>query len=467
MSRSARTLLVGAVVVAVVALLLIGGALRTSSQSLPYLRDVNRSYAAQAAVLAARSNAIDRQLASAVPAMAASSRPDLVATLDTLVQAAESVAAQAEQLDAPAPTGGAGIDLTQAFADRATALEDLRRTVSRLLVLSPLPVVTSAEASDSVGPTPPSLSSSAAVTDLERVGAEIAASNRSYAAGRHALRAGPGRASVPASMWQNGAASWSATGALSLVNALTTSATLAPQHQVVLVTDALALTPAPVPPAAGASPTIVEIPPTNRLVVSAVVSDQGNVPARHVTVDMDVAPQTGKPASRRSATVSLGPGGATTVVLPAAQVAPDGHYTVTVTVTPPVANATASAATTDTLAVAVGPPSPPAVNQVAPAKGPARGGTHVVILGSGFTQATAVKFGTTDARFTVVSNTEIKAVSPPGTGTVLVTVENAGGPSGYSATHQFTYKGSGGSPGTTTTTTVATSAATTSTTGGG
>lgn len=453
MSRSARVTAVGGIVVVIVAILLIGGALRTGSQSVSYLREVNRSYAEETAVLAARSNLTGRQLGSVVPSMAASSRAALEASLDTLVDQAEGVARQAELLESPAPSGGSADDVATAFADRATALMDLRRTVERLLVLSPLPAVTSADPTASVAPTPPSLSTAAAAAALEQVGATIAASNRAYAAGVRALRSAPGRAALPPCSWTGAASSWSATGAASLVAALHGSPALAAVHDVVLVTDALALTPAPVPPATGspAAAGTVEVPPTRTLSVSAVVADRGNVPARDVAVELEVAPQTGAPPTRRTRSVSLAPESSASVSLPSAPVAPGGHYTVTVTVVPTVADTSAGAVTSATLSVTVGPPSPPAVAQVTPDKGPAQGGTTVVILGSGFRQATAVKFGTVDARFTVVSGTEIKAVTPPGTGSVTVTVVNAGGPSGYSAGNRFTYKAVRSASGSTTT----------------
>jgi hypothetical protein len=65
-------------------------------------------------------------------------------------------------------------------------------------------------------------------------------------------------------------------------------------------------------------------------------------------------------------------------------------------------------------------------------------GDTVTITGSGFTGATAVDFGSASATFTVVSNTEIAATVPTGTGTVDITVVN---PSGTSATStQFIYE---------------------------
>jgi hypothetical protein len=57
--------------------------------------------------------------------------------------------------------------------------------------------------------------------------------------------------------------------------------------------------------------------------------------------------------------------------------------------------------------------TPPAITKVAPASGPAGGGTSVTLTGVGFTGATAVAFGSTAAQsFIVNSATSITAVSP-------------------------------------------------------
>ena len=56
----------------------------------------------------------------------------------------------------------------------------------------------------------------------------------------------------------------------------------------------------------------------------------------------------------------------------------------------------------------------------------------MTITGTGFTGATAVDFGTTAAtNLTVVSDTQITATSPAGTGTVDVTVTTPGGDVGH------------------------------------
>jgi IPT/TIG domain len=84
----------------------------------------------------------------------------------------------------------------------------------------------------------------------------------------------------------------------------------------------------------------------------------------------------------------------------------------------------------------------PAVTNVQPNAGPLAGGTSVAISGSGFTGATAVDFGNgqSAAQFTVNSDSSITATSPPGSGTVSITVTTTGGTSasGGSA-EEFTY----------------------------
>jgi hypothetical protein len=67
------------------------------------------------------------------------------------------------------------------------------------------------------------------------------------------------------------------------------------------------------------------------------------------------------------------------------------------------------------------------ITSISPNQGPAAGGTAVTISGSGFTGATSVKFGTTPASFTVVSDIKISCTAPPGSGSAGVTVTAPGG----------------------------------------
>ena len=81
------------------------------------------------------------------------------------------------------------------------------------------------------------------------------------------------------------------------------------------------------------------------------------------------------------------------------------------------------------------------VTGISPPSGTAAGGDTVTIYGGGFTDATAVYFGGVSATMTVNTDTEITATSPPGTGTVDVTVVTPAGTSAPTSTDQFSYQG--------------------------
>lgn len=73
-----------------------------------------------------------------------------------------------------------------------------------------------------------------------------------------------------------------------------------------------------------------------------------------------------------------------------------------------------------------------------PNLGSASGGNQVLLSGSGFTQATAVHFGSRPATsFSVLNDDGIEAVAPAGSGTVPVTVTT---PSGTQTVHDYTYQ---------------------------
>ena len=72
----------------------------------------------------------------------------------------------------------------------------------------------------------------------------------------------------------------------------------------------------------------------------------------------------------------------------------------------------------------------PTVNSLKPSNGPAAGGSSIAVVGSNFTAATAVNFGSTPATsFSVISSGQINAVVPAGSGAVDVTVTTPGGTS--------------------------------------
>ena len=82
----------------------------------------------------------------------------------------------------------------------------------------------------------------------------------------------------------------------------------------------------------------------------------------------------------------------------------------------------------------------PTVTAVSPTAGPTAGGTTVVITGTGFSAAPgtgAVKFGASNATYTINSNTQITATSPANAAGVYdITVTTPGGTSATSASNQ-------------------------------
>ncbi|MET9470838.1 MULTISPECIES: IPT/TIG domain-containing protein [unclassified Streptomyces] len=76
----------------------------------------------------------------------------------------------------------------------------------------------------------------------------------------------------------------------------------------------------------------------------------------------------------------------------------------------------------------------PTLTGVSPGQGPTAGGTTVTLTGTNLLNATNVRFGATAAAFSVVSATQITAISPPGsTGFAQITVITPGGTGGGAA----------------------------------
>jgi len=65
-------------------------------------------------------------------------------------------------------------------------------------------------------------------------------------------------------------------------------------------------------------------------------------------------------------------------------------------------------------------PSPLTVTGVSPVTGPGVGGTEVIVTGTGLSNVMTLCFGTSFVAFTVLSDTEIRAITPPGRGSVSV-----------------------------------------------
>jgi parallel beta-helix repeat protein len=114
--------------------------------------------------------------------------------------------------------------------------------------------------------------------------------------------------------------------------------------------------------------------------------------------------------------------------------------TVDVTVTTPSGTSATSSADHFTYTSAASP----SVTSVAGDSGAPQGGNTVVVLGSGFSGATAVDFGSTAATsFTVLSDNAISAIAPGpmSTATVDITITTAGGTSSTGSADHYTYTG--------------------------
>jgi hypothetical protein len=82
----------------------------------------------------------------------------------------------------------------------------------------------------------------------------------------------------------------------------------------------------------------------------------------------------------------------------------------------------------------------PTISSVVPASGTVGGGTSVLIVGSGFTGANAVNFGGTAAsQFAVITDTQVTATTPAGSGPVAVTITTAAGTSAATAGSVFSF----------------------------
>jgi len=79
------------------------------------------------------------------------------------------------------------------------------------------------------------------------------------------------------------------------------------------------------------------------------------------------------------------------------------------------------------------------VTKIAPTGGSSAGGITVELTGTGLTDAAEVKFGSNTAQFTINSDTQITAISPPGTGIVDITVTTPTGTSPTTTAAKFTY----------------------------
>ena len=125
--RSRRQVLIIAACALVVVALLIGGVTQIGPQSGPFDASVNRSFAAQGAIVVQQSNATGATLRRLMANMQNQDRQTLQAQLDAVTAQADQEAAAAENLATPATPGGVQGAFATVFAqrDRATRASPL------------------------------------------------------------------------------------------------------------------------------------------------------------------------------------------------------------------------------------------------------------------------------------------------------------------------------------------------------
>ncbi|HMD44706.1 MAG TPA: hypothetical protein VKG43_01000 [Acidimicrobiales bacterium] len=280
-----------------VASLLVGGVLGVHRASGAARRTVDRSFATGAAVVVDGSNVEGSRLNQLLQSMPAMDRQTLELSLDQLVAASAAQSSSAATLARGKTPAGVDQALAHVMATRAAAAAALRRSVDRLLSMSPWPV---AGAPATAARTGPPISTAEATAELSAVDAELAGADADYAALRHRLWLAGGSGRLPPSVWVADPHLWESGPLATLVDEIATSPTLAPDHHLGITT--VRVDPAAVPPANGPPPvppglpSISVLPPTSAIDVTAVVSNAGNLDETGVVVSTTLAP-VGAPAT--------------------------------------------------------------------------------------------------------------------------------------------------------------------------
>ncbi len=375
--RARPATVVGIALVVLVLALLVGGLVRVGAVSTSYWRSVDRSYAAQGAVVVDQSNQTAGDLRRLLAGWTSQTRRALESTLDLLVRTTDQQAQAAAALSPPEPWGSLGPRFAAVLADRARAAADLRSAVDGLLGMAPLPIQTAQGATNpETGGANGSvvLTASQAASALGRVGALLEQADRTYGRVRHGFARAPGGARLPASRWVRNTAGWSSGPALTAAEQLAGAPKLAARHQVVLVPTAIDVTPAPVP-TPGASAGAATLPPTSSLRVTVVVANDGNVGEHGLVVTASVQPAAGGRTSQRTASVALAPGASEAVGLGVVPIVAGRSYQLTVAVTPPAGEVPGST-TSRTFAVKVAPNSAPPPTTTTTTTAPPRSSRH-------------------------------------------------------------------------------------------
>jgi hypothetical protein len=317
----------------IVLALLIGGFTRISRQSGPFDASVNRSFAAQGAVIATESNATASSVRHLMRTMPNLSRPALEADLDTLAAQTAQQATRAAAL-AAASAGDVEGRFATVFSDRAAAVQQLHAALDGLLGMHPLTVAGAPPSGGATVATPALLTSTAATNRIAAAGALLARSDRNYQALRRALSGMPGHARLPGSRWITAGNLWQIGTVATQVDLVATSTSLAVTHRLVL--SAVRLSPPALPsPSGAATPGASMVSPTTRVTLSVVLTNLGTVDEPHAAVQFTLTPQPTGAAMLMKRGAAVASGGSVTLAPAVFSVKPGHSYQLTVAVVLP------------------------------------------------------------------------------------------------------------------------------------
>jgi hypothetical protein len=290
--------LVGVLVVIAV---LVGGVARIGARSGPFRASVNRSFGEQGAVLVDLSNATGASLRRLMGAMPDQDRRTLQVELDDVTTQAGNQAARAAAL---AVNGGVEGRFATVFADRARSADEVRSAIDGLLGLGPLPVAGAPAAPASEGGSQTLLSSTDATNRIAAAGRLLAQADRNYQVVRRSLAELAGHARLPTSRWITTPSTWEIGALATQVDLVAASTTLAAIPQLGL--SVVQITPPAVPSPTGVvTPGVSVLSPTQKVVLNAVLTNDGAVDEPHASVTFTLArlPAGTTATTRRSASV--------------------------------------------------------------------------------------------------------------------------------------------------------------------
>ena len=300
-----------------------------SRASGPYQRTINASYADLMAGEVQRSNAQGTTLLKLLKRAPELDRATLQSRLDSLTAATAAVATRSASYEKPAPSNDAAVKAAQCMQLRAEATAHVAIAVEGILGLAPRDPV-GAPTTSPQGPV--AILPISAVRDaLVAAGQEIHRSDVLWPSAQAALRSGPGAAHLPRSAWITDPQLVARGPMLALAESLAASPSLSPIHVVSLAS--ISIQPNPLPQSAGAAETYLV--PTHKILVSAFITNSGNVAEPEIKVTYTLTALDGGQSTEVVLTRPA-PLGVTRAVKPVRlPVEPNHRYRLTVTVTAP------------------------------------------------------------------------------------------------------------------------------------